>query len=135
VGVWFRESLTRHGEYARARLVRLTSARPGAAAARSASGAGGVFAPQRRSRSAGGRCLCSGPRPRRRRRPPAWHPRVAHLPPRPTQAVDTLARYCGREVPIKRLLLWLEMARQSLPDPAARIPLPAWQAVLQDLSS
>ncbi|KAI8476967.1 MAG: N-ethylmaleimide sensitive fusion protein [Monoraphidium minutum] len=51
------------------------------------------------------------------------------------EAVDALATYCGKEVPIKKLLLWLEMARQALPDPAARIPLAAWQTVLQDLSS
>jgi hypothetical protein len=38
-------------------------------------------------------------------------------------------------VPIKKLLLWLEMARQSLPDPGAPIPLAAWTTVLQDLSS
>jgi hypothetical protein len=49
--------------------------------------------------------------------------------------VDTIARYCSKEVPIKKLLLWLEMARQSLPDPGARIPLDAWTTVLQDLSS
>lgn len=60
-------------------------------------------------------------------------PHSFHL--KPPQAVDTLATYCGKEVPIKKLLLWLEMARQDLPDPSAKIPLAAWQAVLQDLSS
>jgi vesicle-fusing ATPase len=53
----------------------------------------------------------------------------------PRQAVDALGTYCGKEVPIKKLLLWLEMARQELPDPTAKIPLAAWQTVLQDLSS
>ncbi|KIZ04943.1 vesicle-fusing ATPase [Monoraphidium neglectum] len=51
------------------------------------------------------------------------------------EAVDALGTYCGKEVPIKKLLLWLEMARQELPDPTAKIPLAAWQTVLQDLSS
>lgn len=51
------------------------------------------------------------------------------------EAVDTLATYCGKEVPIKKVLLWLEMARQELPDPTSKIPLAAWQTVLQDLSS
>ncbi|GBF95528.1 hypothetical protein Rsub_08509 [Raphidocelis subcapitata] len=50
-------------------------------------------------------------------------------------AVDILAKYCGRDVPIKKLLLWLEMARQELPEQGGRVPLEAWQAVLQDLSS
>lgn len=49
--------------------------------------------------------------------------------------MDVLAKYCGRDVPIKKLLLWLEMARQELPEQGGRIPLAAWQAVLQDLSS
>lgn len=63
---------------------------------------------------------------------------ISHPPPPPPpalQAVDALSTYCGSSAPIKKLLLWLEMARQALPDPGARIPLAAWQAVLQDLSS
>lgn len=59
-------------------------------------------------------------------------PHPCHPPPK---AVDTLSTYCGKEVPIKKLLLWLEMARQELPDPTAKIPLAAWQTVLSDLSS
>jgi hypothetical protein len=39
----------------------------------------------------------------------------------------------SEEVPIKKLLLWLEMARQELPDPAAKITLQAWTKVLQNL--
>jgi hypothetical protein len=68
--------------------------------------------------------------------PPFTACTLAH--PRPQnsrQAVDTLTTYCGKEVPIKKLLLWLEMARQELPDPTAKIPLAAWRTVLQDLSS
>jgi vesicle-fusing ATPase len=57
------------------------------------------------------------------------------------RALAALERYCGREVPVKKLLLWLEMARQALPDGGGsgggggKIPLDTWEAVLQDLSS
>ncbi len=53
----------------------------------------------------------------------------------PPQAVDTLSSFCGKVVPIKKLLLWVEMARQALPEGAGKIPLAAWHTVLQDLSS
>jgi vesicle-fusing ATPase len=49
------------------------------------------------------------------------------------QAVDALTTLCGKSVPMKKLLLWLEMARQEAD--GATIPLRRWQAVLQDLSS
>lgn len=49
--------------------------------------------------------------------------------------MDTLATFCGKTVPIKKLLLWVEMARQALPEGAGKIPLAAWHTVLQDLSS
>lgn len=51
------------------------------------------------------------------------------------QAVDTLSAFCGKVVPIKKLLLWIEMARQGLGGPRDKIPLAAWHTVLQDLSS
>eukprot|EP00877_Chromochloris_zofingiensis_P012938 jgi/Chrzof1/7899/Cz02g40140.t1 len=51
------------------------------------------------------------------------------------EAVDALTTFCGKVVPMKKLLLWLEMARQDLPEPSAKIPLSKWQQVLQDLSS
>jgi hypothetical protein len=41
----------------------------------------------------------------------------------------------SEDVPIKKLLLWLEMARQELPDPAGKISLHAWTKVLQNLST
>lgn len=53
-------------------------------------------------------------------------------------AVEALGSFCGRAVPIKKLLLWVEMARQQLPEGAAEgapIPLAVWQTVLRDLSS
>lgn len=51
------------------------------------------------------------------------------------QAVDTMTSLCGAVVPIKKLLLWLEMARQDLAEPNGTTPLAAWEKVLQDLSS
>lgn len=41
----------------------------------------------------------------------------------------------SEEVPIKKLLLWLEMARQELADPAGgdKVTLQAWTKVLQNL--
>lgn len=53
-----------------------------------------------------------------------------------TQAVDIMVALTGSEdVPVKKLLLWLEMARQELPDPAGKITLQAWTKVLQNLST
>jgi hypothetical protein len=46
-----------------------------------------------------------------------------------------MSSLCGSVVPIKKLLLWLEMARQALDAPGGPIPLPAWRKVLADLSS
>lgn len=37
-------------------------------------------------------------------------------------------------VPIKKLLLWVELAKQDLM-PGQRIPLDRWESVLRDLSS
>jgi hypothetical protein len=52
------------------------------------------------------------------------------------QAVETLVSLCGSSVvPVKKLLLWMEMARQELAEPNGPIPLEAWQKVLRDLSS
>eukprot|EP00878_Enallax_costatus_P019245 GHUV01020299.1.p1 GENE.GHUV01020299.1~~GHUV01020299.1.p1 ORF type:complete len:671 (+),score=177.44 GHUV01020299.1:714-2726(+) len=51
------------------------------------------------------------------------------------QAVSIMTDYCGNVVPIKKLLLWLEMARQELDEPNSTIPLSAWDKVLRDLSS
>jgi len=52
------------------------------------------------------------------------------------QAVDIMVSLTGsEEVPIKKLLLWLEMARQELPDPQGKISLQAWTKVLQNLSA
>ncbi|KAF6256958.1 N-ethylmaleimide sensitive fusion protein [Scenedesmus sp. NREL 46B-D3] len=52
------------------------------------------------------------------------------------QAVETLVSLCGSAVvPVKKLLLWMEMARQELAEPNGPIPLEAWEKVLRDLSS
>lgn len=53
------------------------------------------------------------------------------------QAVDIMVTLTGsEEVPIKKLLLWLEMARQELPDPSqGKISLQAWTKVLQNLGT
>ena len=51
------------------------------------------------------------------------------------QAVDALTTMCGKVVPVKKLLLWLEMARQDLPPGTKKIPLMQWHKVLRDLSS
>lgn len=40
----------------------------------------------------------------------------------------------GQQMPIKRLLLLLELARQGVPD-GAFIPLQRWNQVLQDIAS
>jgi vesicle-fusing ATPase len=49
-------------------------------------------------------------------------------------AVERLTSICGKEIPLKKLLLWLEMARQEVA-PAQRISLERWEQTLQDLSS
>lgn len=49
--------------------------------------------------------------------------------------MDSLATLHGKVVPIKKLLLWVEMARQELPPGTTKIPLARWNAVLRDLSS
>lgn len=52
------------------------------------------------------------------------------------QAVDVMVALTGSEdIPVKKLLLWLEMARQELPDPDSKITLQAWTKVLQNLST
>lgn len=53
------------------------------------------------------------------------------------QAVDIMVTLTGsEEVPIKKLLLWLEMARQELPDPCqGKISLQSWTKVLQNLGT
>lgn len=65
---------------------------------------------------------------------PSTHPCPALCAP--PQAVDALTTLCGKVVPLKKLLLWLEMARQDLEGgPGTAIPLHRWQQTLQDLSS
>ena len=51
------------------------------------------------------------------------------------EAVEALGSATGRSTPMKKLLLWLEMARQEEVAPGGRIPLARWQQVLADLSS
>jgi hypothetical protein len=53
------------------------------------------------------------------------------------QAVDIMVTLTGsEEVPIKKLLLWVEMARQELEDPSqGKIPLQSWTKVLQNLGT
>ncbi|WIA31160.1 hypothetical protein OEZ86_001171 [Tetradesmus obliquus] len=52
------------------------------------------------------------------------------------EAVETLVSLCGSAVvPVKKLLLWMEMARQELAEPNGPIPLEAWQKVLRDLAN
>jgi vesicle-fusing ATPase len=48
-------------------------------------------------------------------------------------AVEALTSTTSKLVPIKKLLLWLEMAKQGL-EPGQKIPLPVWRQVLADLS-
>lgn len=49
-------------------------------------------------------------------------------------AVERLTSICGQEVPLKKLLLWLEMARQEVA-PGQRICLERWEQTLEHLSS
>jgi vesicle-fusing ATPase len=48
--------------------------------------------------------------------------------------VEALSGTCGRSVPIKKLLLWVEMARQDV-EPGEKVTLARWQQTLRDLSS
>ncbi len=50
-------------------------------------------------------------------------------------AVEALTTLYGKLVPMQKLPLWRDMARQDLPNGATNIPLQKWQQVLQDLSS
>lgn len=51
-------------------------------------------------------------------------------------AVEALAMVTGssKAVPIKKLLLWVELAKQDV-EPGKRVPLAKWKQVLRDLSS
>ena len=49
------------------------------------------------------------------------------------EAVEALTSATSKLVPIKKLLLWLEMAKQDVA-PGQRIPLARWRQVLSDLS-
>ncbi|KAG2433336.1 hypothetical protein HXX76_008400 [Chlamydomonas incerta] len=49
------------------------------------------------------------------------------------QAVDLLTSIHSKVVPMKKLLLWVEMARQDVPE-GQKIPLARWEQVLRDLS-
>lgn len=55
---------------------------------------------------------------------------IADIP----DAVEYLTSITSKQVPIKKLLLWLELARQDV-QPGEKIPLDKWQTVLRDLSS
>ena len=48
-------------------------------------------------------------------------------------AVEILTSHCGKTVPIKKLLLWIELAKQNV-EPGQKIPLERWQETLRDLS-
>ena len=48
-------------------------------------------------------------------------------------AVDALVGSIRERVPIKKLLLWIDMAKQGV-EKDARIPLSRWSQVLLDLS-
>mmetsp|Transcript_11657 Transcript_11657/g.20672 ORF Transcript_11657/g.20672 Transcript_11657/m.20672 type:complete len:723 (-) Transcript_11657:92-2260(-) len=50
------------------------------------------------------------------------------------EVVETLGAHYGKTVPIKKLLLWVEMAKQDV-EKGQRIPLLRWQETLRDLSS
>uniref|UniRef100_A0A7S0RIV4 Vesicle-fusing ATPase n=1 Tax=Chlamydomonas leiostraca TaxID=1034604 RepID=A0A7S0RIV4_9CHLO len=49
-------------------------------------------------------------------------------------AVDALTTHCGKTVPIKKLMLWIELAKQDV-EKGKKIPLSRWQETLRDLSS
>lgn len=49
------------------------------------------------------------------------------------EAVEALTSTTSKLVPIKKLLLWLEMAKQDI-QPGAKIPMATWRSVLTDLS-
>ena len=48
--------------------------------------------------------------------------------------MEALSSTCGRSVPIKKLLLWVEMARQEV-EAGETLSLARWQQTLRDLSS
>lgn len=49
------------------------------------------------------------------------------------EAVEALTSTTSKLVPIKKLLLWLEIARQDVPA-GQKIPLSKWKQVLSDLA-
>jgi vesicle-fusing ATPase len=49
------------------------------------------------------------------------------------EAVEALTSATSKLVPIKKLLLWLEMAKQDVA-PGQKIPITRWRQVLNDLS-
>ncbi|GFH21550.1 uncharacterized protein HaLaN_18878, partial [Haematococcus lacustris] len=57
---------------------------------------------------------------------------VFSLPDIP-DAVDALTSHVGKTVPIKKLLLWVELAKQDV-EAGQKIPLQRWQETLRDLS-
>ncbi|KAL6751966.1 N-ethylmaleimide sensitive fusion protein [Haematococcus lacustris] len=57
---------------------------------------------------------------------------VFSLPDIP-DAVDALTSHVGKTVPIKKLLLWVELAKQDV-EADQKIPLQRWQETLRDLS-
>ncbi|KAG2487773.1 hypothetical protein HYH03_013618 [Edaphochlamys debaryana] len=54
---------------------------------------------------------------------------VADIP----SAVDLLTSICAKVVPMKKLLLWVEMARQDVPE-GHKLTLQKWEQALRDLS-
>jgi vesicle-fusing ATPase len=66
--------------------------------------------------------------------PPPPPPSPTHRPSEIPAAVEALCSTCGRSVPIKKLLLWVEMARQEVEE-GDKVPLARWQQTLRDLSS
>jgi vesicle-fusing ATPase len=49
------------------------------------------------------------------------------------EAVEALTSTASKLVPIKKLLLWIELAKQGLAADQ-KIPLPRWRQVLSELS-
>ena len=49
------------------------------------------------------------------------------------EAVEALTSTTSKHVPIKKLMLWLEVAKQDVA-PGQKIPLDRWRQVLSDLS-
>lgn len=50
------------------------------------------------------------------------------------KAVETLTSLCSRNVPVKKLMLWVEMAKQNVEE-GQRLNIDIWQQVLRDLSN